>query len=157
MVLSIWKCFHSLGFYLVLFCCWVKRWGVVRWEGTNDIFMSQRRIAIKHSFPSQTEVVLEKSVLPRRCFDFIDTLNHIMILFLYLCGFMDTRAKLMASIYCVICCGLCSLCINIFPLSFILLDILIFILNIFLFYCTHFCADTVIANGPTLDQCDCNL
>ena len=58
----------------------------------------------------------------------------------------------MALIYYVVLCGLCGLCINVLPLSFILLDNLIFILYIFLFYCTHFCIDTVIANGPTLDQ-----
>lgn len=64
---------------------------------------------------------------------------------------MEIRAKLMASICYVIRCGLCGLCITILLLSFIL-DILNFVLYIFLFYCTHFCTDTVIANGPNLDQ-----
>lgn len=82
----------------------------------------------------------------------MDTINHVTILFLNLCEFMEIGAKLMAPICYVVLCGLCGLCINVLSLSFILLDILIFILHIFLFYCTHFCTDTVTANGPTLDQ-----
>lgn len=85
-----------------------------------------------------------------------------MILFLYLCGFVEIRAKLMASIYYVVCCGVCGLCVNILPFSFILLDILIFILYIFLFFCLFACLfcfvfDIVIPNAPTIDQCNCNL
>lgn len=111
-----------------------------------NMFTIQRKIIIKLSFYSQAEV-LEKNWVSPKCFDLTDTVNPIVILFL--CRLVEIRARLMAPVYHVVLCGLCGLCIRVLPLSSVLLGILIFILYIFLFYCTHVSVGMVIANGPT--------
>lgn len=64
------------------------------------------------------------------------TVDHVVTLFLYLCRlFVEVRARLTAPVYHAVLCGLC---VRLLPLSSVLLGILIFILYIFLFYCTDF-------------------